>query len=252
VAAAGGREWRRGGLLVVLVALAGSVAELIPMTTLAAILMVIGVEALTNEVRHLVEARWVSWPHVGAAVVTVVVGLVSELTAAIFTGVALSLLLYMLSIGDRARLTAWRWRDGGGWEEVDAPEQLPSGQVTVLALTGAAYFASAYRADQAMPAHDTTTGAVVVLQLRDRIFYSLTAIDGLKAATAMLQSGGNRVLIADIDPSQRTAMDRTGLLAVLGEDGVVWRDPVIGAAAAEAVHRAETWLAQQRAVGPQP
>jgi SulP family sulfate permease len=64
------------------------VAELIPMTTLAAILMVIGVEALTNEVPNLVEARWVSWPQVGAAVVTVVVGLVSELTAAIFTGVA--------------------------------------------------------------------------------------------------------------------------------------------------------------------
>jgi SulP family sulfate permease len=59
-------------------AMAGGVAELIPMTTLAAILMVIGVEALANEVRHLVEARWVSWPHVGAAVVTVVVGLVTE------------------------------------------------------------------------------------------------------------------------------------------------------------------------------
>ena len=90
-----------GALLVVLVALAGGLAELIPMTTLAAILMVIGVEALVKEVRHLTEARWISWPHVGAAIATVIVGVVSELTTAIFTGVTLSLLLYMLSMGDR-------------------------------------------------------------------------------------------------------------------------------------------------------
>lgn len=49
-------------LLVIIVAVAGKVAELIPLTTLAAILMVIGVEALVREVRHLARARWVSVP----------------------------------------------------------------------------------------------------------------------------------------------------------------------------------------------
>ena len=136
------------------------------MSTLAAILMVIGVEALVKEVRHLTEARWISWPHVGAAIATVIVGVVSELTTAIFTGVTLSLLLYMLSMGDRARVMQWRRREDGGWEETDPPESLPSGEVTVLTLTGSAYFASAYRADHAMPDLDPTTDAVVVLQLR--------------------------------------------------------------------------------------
>jgi SulP family sulfate permease len=84
-------------LLVIIVAVAGKVAELIPLTTLAAILMVIGVEALVREVRHLARARWVSVPHLCAAVVTVVVGVVAELTAAIVTGVALSLLLYVFT-----------------------------------------------------------------------------------------------------------------------------------------------------------
>ena len=52
-----------GVLLVVLVAIAGSLAERIPLTTLAAILIVIGFDALTNEVRHLRAASWISRPH---------------------------------------------------------------------------------------------------------------------------------------------------------------------------------------------
>ena len=232
-----------GVLLVVLVAIAGGLAERIPMPTLAAILMVIGVEALTKEVRHLVEARWVSWPHVGAALVTVVVGVVDELTVAIFTGVALSLLLYMFSAGDRAKLMAWTRRPDGSWEEVPPPAELPSGQVTVLALTGSAYFASAYRADDVMPGYQDTTDAAVVLQLRDRFFYSLTGVDWLKSAVEKLHDGRNVVLLADVDPSQREALVKTGLLDTVGVERVVWRDPVLGAAAAEASRRGEAWIA---------
>jgi SulP family sulfate permease len=234
-------------LLVVVVAVAGKVAELIPLTTLAAILMVIGVETLVREVRHLVKARWVFVAHLCAAVATVVVGIVAELTAAIFTGVALSLLLYMFTVADRARLRAWTHRPDGTWEETDPPAELASAEVTVLALSGSAYFTSAYRADQAFPAHDRTAGAAVVLQLRDRTFYSLTSLDWIATLIRSLHGHGNRVFLADIDPSQRTALSRSGLLALLGPDGVVWRDPVIGAAAAEASRRASAWLAGHHA-----
>jgi SulP family sulfate permease len=227
---------------VVIVAIAGHVAELIPMTTLAAILIVIGVEALSKEVGHLVEARWVSWPHVAAAAVTVVVGVVDELTVAIFVGVALSLLLYMISLGDRAELVAWRHRDDGSWEEVEVPAEIPSGEVTVLTMTGAAYFASTYRADQALPSFENTTAAAIVLQVRDRFFYSLTGVDWLKSAVQRFHDGRNVVLLADLDPTQREACAKTGLLDIVGEDRIVWRDPVIGAAAQEAERRGLEWI----------
>jgi SulP family sulfate permease len=230
-----------GIVLVVLVALAGGVAELIPMTTLAAILMVIGAEALTKEVRHLVEARWVSWPHVAAAVVTVIVGVVDELTVAIFTGVALSMILYVISAGDRAKVVVWTRRDDD-WVEEDAPSAIPSGEVTVVAVSGSAYFASTYRADQAMPSTDATTGAAIVLQLRDRYFYSLTGADWLKGAVKRMHDGRNVVLLADVDPAEREAFLKTGLLDVVGEDRVVWRDAVLGAAAVEARRRGQAWI----------
>ena len=231
-----------GILLVILVVVAGGVAELIPMTTLAAILMVIGVEALVRELRHIAEARWVSRPHAVAAVVTVVVGVVSELTTAIFTGVALSMLLYLVTVGDRARVHTWRRRDDGAWEEAPVPAALPSGQVTVIAVTGQAFFASVSRADQVLPDPALSRDAAVVLELRDRVLYSLTAVDWLRDLVERLHQGGNVVLLADVEPDQREVYERTGLLALIGADNVVWRDPVVGAAAAEAVRRAEARL----------
>jgi sulfate permease, SulP family len=152
-------------------------------------------------------------------------------------------------VADQARIVAWIRRPNGSWQEATPPAELPSGKVTVLALTGGAYFASAYRAEQTFPAHDRTIGAAVVLQLCDRAVYSLTGLEGLTTLVHSLHGHGNRVYLADIDPSQCVALSRSGLLALLGPDAVVWRDPVIGAAAAEATRRAGAWLAGHR---PEP
>jgi sulfate permease, SulP family len=149
-------------------------------------------------------------------------------------------------------MVAWTPHPDGSWEETDPPLELPSGAVTVLALSGSAYFASAYRADHVMPGHEGTTGAAVVLQLRDRLLYSMTGVDWLKSAVEKLHDGRNIVLLADLEPSQREALTKTGLLATVGEDRVVWRDPVLGAAAAEASRRGEAWIAANRSSGEGP
>ena len=84
--------------------------------------------------------------------------------------------------------------------------------------------------------------AAVVFELRDRVLYSLTAVDWLRDLVRRLHEGGNVVLLADVEPDQRPVYQRTGLLALVGADNVVWRDPVIGAAADEAVRRADQRL----------
>ena len=58
-----------------------------------------------------------------------------------------------------------------------------------------------------------------------------------------IQETGNILLLADVDLDQRRALERTGLLADLGADHVVWRSPTIGAAAEEAVRLGERWVA---------
>lgn len=239
-----------GVLLLVLVAVAGSLAELIPMATLAAILVVIGVETLVREVRRLVLARWVSRPHLVAAALTVVIGVVGELTTAILVGVGASLLLFTLSMADRLRIVAWVPAGPGVWREVMAPQRLEPGTVTVLALTGSAYFASTYSAAALLPDLTATPRAAVVLQLRGRRFYSLTGIDALNDLVTRIQAAGHVVLLADVEPSQRAALQRTHVIDRVGEGHLVWREDTIGAAATVAAARARAELASAAPADP--
>ena len=230
-----------GFLLLILVAVAGKLAELIPLTTLAAILIVIGFETLLKEVRHLIKARWVSKPHLFAAGITVLVGVFAELTAAIFTGVALSLLLFTLTMADRAKIVTWRKSGEDRWQEVAPPAALAAGSTTVLALTGSAYFASTYKASQATPDFKQVTGAAVILQMRGFEFYSLTGVDYLVDLVTELQKHGHLVVLSDVAPSQRHILERTGLLVGIGEGNVIWQKDVVGEAATEAETIAAAW-----------
>ncbi len=241
-----------GVLLLVLVAVAGKLAELIPLCTLAAILIVIGFETLVKEVGHLLEARFVSWPHLIAAGVTVVVGVFSELTTAIFTGVALSLVLYTLTMADRAKVVAVypvgdpddpRWRQG------PPPAHLEPGTTTVIGLTGAAYFASVYRASQAMPDATDSAGAALILEMRGRHFYSLNGIDYVHGLIKDLQRAGVLVVLADVQPDQRHVLAKTGILAEVGEDHVTWRTDILGEALGQAWTIAQRWRASSRPTG---
>jgi SulP family sulfate permease len=86
-----------GLLMAVVLMIAGGLAGMIPMTSLAAMLIVIGVEVMIREGRELAVAWKISKLNALTAVVTILVGLFSNLTAAIFAGVILSLLLFVFS-----------------------------------------------------------------------------------------------------------------------------------------------------------
>jgi hypothetical protein len=94
----------------------------------------------------------------------------------------------------------------------------------------------------------------VVLQLRGFRFYSLTGIDFLRSLIDELHAYGHLIVIADAEPSQRHVVERTGLLAAVGEENVIWRQDIIGEAATMGVARATAWHThhQDAAAGPGP
>src|SRR6185312_859464 len=175
-------------------------------------------------------ARFISWPHLVAAIITVLVALFSELTTAIFTGVILSLTLYTLTMADTLKVFALERVSPGTWREVPPPARLEPGTVTVLEVSGSAYFASTYRASQLLPDHDSTEGAGVVLQMRNRRFYSLTGVDYVLEMVRDLRQHGHVVVLSDVDPGQQETMEKTGIIAQVGPDNIVWRDPILGRA----------------------
>jgi SulP family sulfate permease len=140
-----------GLLMAAVLMIAGGLAGMIPMTSLAAMLIVIGVEVMIKEGRELAVAWKISKLNTSTAVVTILVGLFSDLTVAIFAGVILSLLLYAFIKAGSFRVVQWVRTADGAWEEQPVPRELPSDQATVIALDGNVYFASVYSFDDLWP-----------------------------------------------------------------------------------------------------
>jgi SulP family sulfate permease len=249
IAASSGGQTRWAGvfaglLLAVVLIIAGGLAGMIPMTSLAAMLIVIGVEAMIKQGRELAVAWKVSKRNTLTALVTILVGLFSDLTAAIFAGVILSLLLFAFTKAGSFRVVQWVRTSDGVWEEQPVPRQLPSNQATVIALDGNVYFASVYSFDDLWPATEGTTNAVLILHLRDRTIYSLTGVEwGIKSAKRM-QARGIRVMVSGVDPETMALMERVGLVELLGRDAIFPSSPRLGESTTRAFAAAEAWIAR--------
>ena len=111
----------------------------------------------------------------------------------------------------------------GVWREVDPPARFEPGTVTVLGMSGSAYFASVYRAQQIAPDFRSTTGAGIVLQMRNRRFYSLTGLDWVKDLISAMSEHGHVVVLSDVELDQRRTMEKTGLMDLVGADALAQR-----------------------------
>ena len=249
IAAGSGGQTRWSGvfaglLMATVLVLAGGLAGMIPMTSLAAMLIVIGVEVMIKEGRKLAEAWKISKLQTLAAIVTILVGVFSDLTEAIFAGVILSLLLFAFTKGGSFRVVQWVRTADGGWEEQPVPRELPSNQATVIALDGNVYFASVYSFDDLWPATDQTTNAVLILHLRDRTIYSLTGVEWSKRSARELQARGIRVMVSGVDQETMAIMERVGLVELLGRDSIFLSTSRLGESTASALAAAEAWIAR--------
>ena len=233
-----------GLLMAVVLVIAGGLAGMIPMTSLAGMLIVIGVEVMIRQGRELAVAWKISKLNTLTALVTILVGLFSNLTAAIFAGVILSLLLFAFTKASSFRLVQWVRTADGGWEEEPVPRELPSNQATVIALDGNVYFASIYSFDELFPATEGTTNAAIILHLQDRTIYSLTGVNwGIKSAREM-QARGIRVMVSGVDQETMAIMERVGLADLLGRDSIFLSTPRLGESMTRALAAAEAWIAR--------
>jgi SulP family sulfate permease len=236
-----------GLLLAAILVLFGGLAELIPMTSLAAVLIVIGIETMRKEGEELSEAWKVSRINTATAIVTIVIGIFFDLTNAIFGGVILSLLLFAVTAASRFEALEMVRNDDGSWREQPLPKQLPSNQVTVISVDGNVYFASIYTLEDLLPESAHTTNAVVVLHFRNRIITSLTEVDWLEQYARKLQAGGNRLMLSGVDDQQMAIFERSEVMDLLGPDAIFRRDPTIGASTAVAAEAGTRWIAAQPA-----
>lgn len=250
VATSAGAQTRWAGIfaglwLAVLVLVAGSAAEVIPMPVIGGLILVIGAELVIGRWPDIKLVLQVAPLSAVAMIITFVATTELPLHTAILIGVITSLVLYCAKAAKAAQLVALQPADEQGvWRIVPMPQRCASNEVTVLHYAGVGLFAEVARIDEEWPRADGTRNAVVVLSMRMLPDVpSSVAIKALRRWGAELTANHGRLIIAGVTPAVEQVLTRGGLAEVLGPDGIVQgTDEVLGALNT-AVARGRDWIA---------
>ena len=231
------------GLFVALMLLLfADLVGLIPMPALAGLLVVIGFQII--QPRRIVAVWQTNLIARSAIVLTLLATLTLPLHYAVFLGVAVSILLHVFQASNEVKLVQWLPVPEGFPIEQPEPDELRSGQTTVLNIYGDLFFAGLSTFEQKLPAADQTRQAVVILVLRGRPEVGSTFIQVLQRYSQALQANGNKLMLAGVSPSLHDQLSRTGAMAFIGEENLFMSQAQLGTAMNEALATAQTWLKQ--------
>ena len=249
VATSAGAQTRWAGIfagiwLAVLVLVAGSLAEIIPMPVIGGLIFVIGLELVAGRLPDIKLVLRVAPLSAVAMLITFAATTQLPLHTAILVGVVTSLILYCVKASQSARLVGLQETDGGGFRVIPVPDECASDEVTVLHYAGVGLFAEVVRIDEEWPRAAGTANAVVVLSLRMLPDVpSSVAIKALRRWAGELEAHGGRLIVAGVTPAAEKILERGGLLDVLGADGVVPATDEVFGALKTAVGRGREWIA---------
>ncbi len=227
-----------GVWMLVIVLVVPNLVGLVPMTVLAALMIIAGLSAL--DVREA-RAIWTAGNAARLAIlVTFAATLVLSIPMAVGAGVLLSTALYVWSSASDVRVRALVRVDDGRIAEVDPPRALPSRTVTVLDVYGSLFFAGARTLADALPDPTDATQPAVVLRLRGRTRFGATLIEVLDEYAEDLDDVGGRLYITglgEVAARQLRVSKKFDASVQLIE-----ADPILGAATERAVALAREWL----------
>jgi SulP family sulfate permease len=251
VNASGGARTRWSGiyaglLLALVLVLFGSLAELIPMTGLAALLIVIGTEIMIKESRILRESFRLDRAATMVAVVVIILAVFHDLTVAIFAGVILSLLLFTFKAATKIKAVRFIRREEGRFELAPLPEKLPSNEVTAMEFLGTVFFASVYSYDDLLPDYRESKNAVLILNMRGRQTIVETSVEFAEKFVPKLHASGNQFMLCNVLDEVLEQLKVTEVYEIIGQENIFPSSPIIGASLEEAWQAAEKWIAEQQ------
>ena len=231
-----------GLIVAVIVLLFANLVELVAMPALAGLVIVAGIQMINpNAIRTVWQTNIVS-----RAMMLVTFGstLVIPLQYAVLLGVAFSILMFVFQQSNTLRVVEWAAQDIGWPVERPAPRQLESEKVTVLFVYGNLFYAAATVFEDSLPAVEGAKRAVVILLMRGYEDVGSTVLGVLRRYTGTLQDGGGKLILAGVSPRLHDQLQRTGLLALIGEENIFPVTETIGESGNTALRAATDWLAE--------
>jgi SulP family sulfate permease len=204
-------------VFVVLLLFAGAI-EKVPLTTVAALLIVAAAQALKPAA--IMEVWRTNWASRLIMLLTLALTLAVPLQYAVLVGVALSTIQYVSSASLDVRVRQLVPEGEGRYREGVPPERLPDGEVTIVDIYGSVFYAATDVIMAKLPEARGARRAVVVLRLRGRGELGSSAIGLLHKYAEDLKSGDGALLLAGVGAGMTDQLRRTGLEDLLGADAI--------------------------------
>lgn len=205
--------------LLLIMLIFGQWAKLIPMPTLAAILIVVAYNM--SEWRSVVKLLRSPRSDVAVMAVTFVLTVVVDLTVALQIGVILSAMLFIRRMAEVSQVNAVT-RDLKEESEVDerggASRALPPG-VEVFEVLGTLFFGAVDQFTEALRQIDSKP-RVIILETRNLLAIDATGIRTLENLVHQLSQEGTALVISGIHKQPMVALAQSGLIDQLGEDNL--------------------------------
>ena len=212
---------------------------LIPMSALAAMLILIGAQAIRFPA---IKAVMGSTPaSIFAMIATFIATLVIPLQQAVVLGVIVAAILFIYRSSSDIKIYALEATEKGP-REIDPPVDLPSDRVTVLDIYGSLFYAGARTLGKLLPKPEHATHAVVVLRVRGRGQIGTTFLDVVSRYAERVRTNGGRLLLSGLEPDIKERMARTGHLARIGEENIYLATSYLGESTRAAFEEGQSWL----------
>lgn len=178
-------------------------------------------------------------------VITFVACLLIPLQYAVLVGVALAVLLFVIQQSNQIKVKAWQWEPGELPIEYDAPEFVPSNEITFLMPYGNEFFATASLIEKELPVvTDETYRAIIVLILREEEDLGSTFLEVLERYAVDLQNHDSKLMLAGVGPRMKEQLDKTKIAQTIGRENIFVRTEKVGEAGIQAWDAGQRWLAE--------
>ena len=201
--------------LVIILVLLMPLASMIPMTSLAAVLLVVAANM----------ADWTSFFHlcrtapksdIIVLVLTFVLTVVFDLVVAIEVGVVLAALLFMKRMSDTAEVT--------GWKYIEEPDVMPGEQeklmhvnkaIRIFEVNGPLFFAAA---DKLLKINSKKYTKVIIVRMRAVPAIDASAMKKLRELIERARKKGIQVVFSHVNEQPRKVMEKDGFIDYVGAE----------------------------------
>lgn len=201
--------------LAIILVLLMPLASMIPMTSLAAVLLVVAANM----------ADWTSFFHlcrtapksdIIVLVLTFVLTVVFDLVVAIEVGVVLAALLFMKRMSDTAEVT--------GWKYIEEPDVMPGEQeklmqvnkaIRIFEVNGPLFFAAA---DKLLQINSKKYTKVIIVRMRAVPAIDASAMRKLRELIDRARKKGIQVVFSHVNEQPRKVMEKDGFIEYVGAE----------------------------------